>query len=534
MSKYRFKTKEEFIIDKLWDYEYDCPIFWNSKGEMNKYLGKDIPDEFSGYCDKNTSFTYDEWHFKSNEYVLKEQQEYFNDLSQHIGRYIRALEDNPYSGSGVKKGDVGKIVSDCLADFPNRKSYHCICALSENHLGVKYELLPEDYSPEQEFKEPSVEFIPGKWYHFTTMEGKYSLYAKVSDATGRHLFFMNGESISDGYFGKADCIDKKLIENPRLVEDLSEIQKYLPNEHPDKITSDVFKKGEYIVLISDGQSTGGTTLVQSDQFIKNHCYKVRENNRFLRPELDSRGSTTNGWECILYNPNKFHKTRNWRYATEKESIEYERRGKPYDVTELQKKETFPEYGCVVITDNPINLVNYLQNSNRKPSSNNNYDKEKTILAWNNGSYWFCSVGSSKTKYSKDYIETIIGQSIYSDKLLETKKELAMEEIQEKCKKRFPIGCTFIPVGSSNRRILKKDSYTYSIVGKQIWAHSGAGYLYGDGKWATLVSLPEEEPKKFEKPDVLYHSKSTIKVVKKTTKIKKPLAINSISINAIKK
>ena len=110
----------------------------------------------------------------------------------------------------------------------------------------------------------------------------------------------------------------------------------------------------------------------------------------------------------------------------------------------------------------------------------------------------------------------------------------MEEIQEECKKRFPIGCTFIAVGGCIHRILKEDSYTYSIVGKNIWAHSGGGYLYEDGKWAELVSLPEEEPKKFEKPDVLYHSKSTIKVVKKTTKIKKPLAINSISINAIKK
>ena len=68
----------------------------------------------------------------------------------------------------------------------------------------------------------------------------------------------------------------------------------------------------------------------------------------------------------------------------------------------------------------------------------------------------------------------------------------------------------------------------------IFAHSGSGCLYSYGEWATLVSLPEEEPKKYKKPDVLYHSKSIIKVVKKTTKIKKPLAINSISINAIKK
>ena len=74
MSKYRFKTREEFIQAGLWNHSIKIPYGWNSKGEMNKYLGRDIPDEFSGYCDKNTSFTYGEWHIKSNDYILKEQQ----------------------------------------------------------------------------------------------------------------------------------------------------------------------------------------------------------------------------------------------------------------------------------------------------------------------------------------------------------------------------------------------------------------------------------------------------------------------------
>ena len=581
MSKYRFKTKEEFIRDGLWDEKDNCPKFWSHSGEMNKYLGTDVPDEFNVYCDKKEDFYYDGWFFKRNEYVLKEQQKYFPDLSQHIGRYIRALVDNPNSGSRVYKGDIGKIINKGQVDFPNRKGYSCTCALDKNHLGTKYELLPEDYSPEQENKEPNIEFIPGKWYNFTTMKGKYSLYVKVSSVTDKSLFFMNGKSISNGHFGEAICIELKLIENPRLVEDLSEIQKYLPNGHPDKvknfkpevgkwysfnwdysgkdhiviakikkveedyfavswrsylwldksysdsdayrfkdisnikelsikeiqpylpighpdkITSIKFKKGEYIVLISDGQSTSGTTLVQSDQFIKNHCYKVRENNTFLRPELDSCGSTANGWECILYNPNKFHKNRNWRYATQEEIDEYERRGKPYDVTELNK-QSFPDEGSIEIEYIPKNLMSYLENNNRKSvSGDSSYNKEKVVIAWNKSSFWFCSVESSKPKYSKDFIEKIIGQSIYSNTILEAKKELSMKEIQEECKRRFPIGCTFIAVGSCMHRILKEDSYTYSIVGKQIWTHYGAGYLYKNGKWAELVSLPKQNDLKEE-------------------------------------
>ena len=73
----------------------------------------------------------------------------------------------------------------------------------------------------------------------------------------------------------------------------------------------------------------------------------------------------------------------------------------------------------------------------------------------------------------------------------------MKEIQEECKRRFPIGCTFIAVGSCMHRILKEDSCTYKIVDKRIWAHSGAGYLYENGKWAELVSLPKQNDLKEE-------------------------------------
>ena len=498
MSKYRFKTKEEFVRDELWDDKYNCPDNWAYNREMNKYLGTDVPEEFNTDCDKNSGFDYNDRIFSKNDYVLKEQQEYFDDLSQHIGRYIRALVDNPHLGSKVKKGDIGKIINKGQVDFPSQKRYSCTDALSKGSLGVKYELLPEDYSPEQETKGSNIEFIPGKWYNFTTMEGKYNLYVKASSITGRKLFFMNGESISDGYFRKADCIDIKLIENPRLLEDLSEIQKYLPDGHPDKvktfkleagkwysfnwdyfgkdriviakikvvkedqfsiswrsylwldksysdndayrfkdisnikelsmkeiqpylpighpdkITSSEFKKGEYVVLIGRGQSTRSSDELSIDEvFIPNHYYKVRENKSYLMTELDSVGSTTNGWVGIPYNPNEYHKNRNWRYASQEEIDEYEKRGKPYDVTELHKKE------------------------------------------------------------------------------------LSMEQIQEECKKRFPIGCTFIDAHEDAIQVLKKDSVTYKINSNMIYAHDGAGCLYKNGKYATLVSLPEQDNLKEE-------------------------------------
>ena len=56
MSKYRFKKREEFIRDGLWDEKFNCPDKWALSGQMNKYLGKDVPDELNVHCDENEEF----------------------------------------------------------------------------------------------------------------------------------------------------------------------------------------------------------------------------------------------------------------------------------------------------------------------------------------------------------------------------------------------------------------------------------------------------------------------------------------------
>ncbi len=61
----------------------------------------------------------------------------------------------------------------------------------------------------------------------------------------------------------------------------------------------------------------------------------------------------------------------------------------------------------------------------------------------------------------------------------------MLEIQKQAKEKFPIGCTFNNT-EGNTYVLSEDYATYTIYKNQIWTHSGAGCLYNDGKWATLV------------------------------------------------
>lgn len=71
---------------------------------------------------------------------------------------------------------------------------------------------------------------------------------------------------------------------------------------------------------------------------------------------------------------------------------------------------------------------------------------------------------------------------------EVQQKTEMEKIQEECKRLYPIGCSFFPVGDSHTTILKMDEVTYEINerNRAIYAHNGAGCLYLDGQWATLA------------------------------------------------
>jgi len=102
-----------------------------------------------------------------------------------------------------------------------------------------------------------------------------------------------------------------------------------------------FKKGEYIVLIGNpidpitNQKPKDRGIPSS--FLINNCYLQRSNSSYIRPEIDSKGLTGNGWVCYKYDMN------NWRYASAQEAAEYDRLGKPYNVNELNKDLNYEIY-----------------------------------------------------------------------------------------------------------------------------------------------------------------------------------------------
>jgi hypothetical protein len=68
MTKYRFKTREEFEDDGRWIEIYDgdgTPQTWNDHGDMNHFMGQDIPDTFIKQIEQGKDFNYDDWSFRA-------------------------------------------------------------------------------------------------------------------------------------------------------------------------------------------------------------------------------------------------------------------------------------------------------------------------------------------------------------------------------------------------------------------------------------------------------------------------------------
>ena len=555
MSKYRFKTKEEFIRDGLWNDKYNCPDEWAWEGQMNKYLGIDVPEKFNMDCDEKKDFKHDGWHFNKVDYILKEQQKYFNDLSQHIGRYIRALVDNPHQGRGVYKGDIGKIIDKDRVDFPNFKRYHCTCALDKNNLGTKYELLPEDYSPEQETKGSKIEFIPGKWYKYNGWYIKYKDHVDDVWRSSEQINYSKKYSKIESRFGDRDSDDKKI-----LLLDLSEIQEYLPEGHPDKVKVVNLKVGKWysfnwdwsgkerIVVAKIKEVTEKDFIISWRSYLWNdndyndsdgYFFKDISNIKELSIEevqpylpnghpdkiINQKFEIGKWYKWYQKNHGKYHFGKVERINTETDTVvmlpwiigctDYNYSGyfdlsKAEQIQEISVEEVqeflpkkhsdkissdeFKKGEYIVITDKFDSWVkDFISNYIYKQRKDSTYLQPEYDSSNSRSNGWikYTRNNSHNWRYAtQEEIDEYERRGKPYDVTELQKKELFMKEIQEECKKKYPIGCTYI---STDKRtnILKDDLYTYCIIRKTIWGHSGGGYLYENGKWAELVSLPEE-------------------------------------------
>jgi len=179
-----------------------------------------------------------------------------------------------------------------------------------------------------------MEYEVGKWYRLKTA---YNWYAKFKCFIGDKWVHEENISIPKGTYEKQ--VGEEGWNNFRingysgtLLTDLSEIQKYLPEGHVDKITEtmknkDKFLKGDYIVCLN--------TPEKDSCFPRNYIFKQKYDSVYLSPEKNAESSTS-GWAAVDFlGQGEYGK---WRYATSEEIAEYNKLGKPYDVTTLATKK----------------------------------------------------------------------------------------------------------------------------------------------------------------------------------------------------
>src|SRR5690625_3903331 len=94
MSKYRFKTKQEFIRDGYWIDEFNAPENWNEDGGMNHFLGEDIPKEMNEKCDVGSDLNIDGWFFSPEDYILKEENEINTNGFEYFGDTLMVVSND--------------------------------------------------------------------------------------------------------------------------------------------------------------------------------------------------------------------------------------------------------------------------------------------------------------------------------------------------------------------------------------------------------------------------------------------------------
>lgn len=93
MSKYRFKTKEEFEADGLWiDYNtVETPEGWEEYGGMNKYLGEEIPDQYIEQIDRGSDFYMDNWTFQAIDCIINWTEE---EKEEQLKQILEQVKNN--------------------------------------------------------------------------------------------------------------------------------------------------------------------------------------------------------------------------------------------------------------------------------------------------------------------------------------------------------------------------------------------------------------------------------------------------------
>lgn len=212
--------------------------------------------------------------------------EYFDDLSQHIGRYLKALIDKPNCGA-VGIGEYGKIISRDRADFPSQEGYSCKSALCKHNLGIKYELMPEGFDPNVTLEHDHNGFIIGKVYksdcnrlaYYCGLSGKSPAFELITtDGVGITDVPKGWTSKGNGTYWRYEGLDKKFdptpVESYELMDaKLSSTLGYELRDQPDDLLSEAKRRYPIGTVFKAPDNNKIYTVESFDSVEKNGWHK---------------------------------------------------------------------------------------------------------------------------------------------------------------------------------------------------------------------------------------------------------------------
>lgn len=168
-------------------------------------------------------------------------------------------------------------------------------------------------------------------------------------------------------------------------------------------------------------------------------------------------------------------SKEWRAATEEEIKAFQQG--------IKNVNDIPKIGDYVVitkgTDNWSSKMNHYIGKVAKLTSCLSDDKNTFRIDLDNGDWKWQLKHNHFRKAKPDEIPL---------------KQITMniQEIQQICKEKYPIGCKYKCVNFNFEYILLQDDFTYTIVNNEIWASYGKGCLYSNGKYAELISLSKSD------------------------------------------
>lgn len=239
----------------------------------------------------------------------------------------------------------------------------------------------------------------------------------------------------------------------------------------EKMEINEFKKGDYIV-----------GLVECYSHTRNNCFKMRKDASYLQAVLDNRNQNDNGDSSIEFTNNS-----SWRYATDAEIAEYNRLGKPYDVSTLKQIINLEGRYLKVINDSHIRHY---------PCKIGDYLKFKgyrgTTEYWGNCNSEFKDNSSKNSRYFGTNAHKNSDNFELMPEGFEPNKVDSMEDLLREAKEHYPIGTVANCLTNDYKETIDIDNYY--IDDDKIIAGSKLTRIYKKGKWAEIISTLETKEK----------------------------------------